>query len=168
MTAPVRGATRPARTLRQVLGTYATGVTAVLGVDPGTGRPAGLVANSFTSVSLDPPLVSVCVARTSTSWPRVRAAGRLSINVLAAGQRQACTQLARPGADKLGGLPLGVTPAGTPVLCGALAWLDCAIGQEIPAGDHTLVILRVHDRALLADGEPLVFFGGEYGGFRRP
>ena len=149
--------------LRNVLGRFVTGVTALLSGGPDADCPAALVANSFTSVSLNPPLVSVCVALTSTSWSCIRAAGRLSINILSDGQRITCDQLARHGPDKSRGIALSTTSMGTPVLCGALAWLECSVWQEHLAGDHTLVILRVHDHAVIDDGRPLIFFGGSYG-----
>ncbi|PZG16528.1 flavin reductase family protein [Nonomuraea aridisoli] len=153
------------RRFREVLGTFATGVVAITAVDPRDGRPCGLAVNSFTSVSLDPPLVAFCVAHTSTSWPRVRGAGVVTVNVLADGQRDVCAQLASRGGDKFAGLSWTGSPGGNPVLGDALAWLDCAIEAEHAAGDHTIVVARVLRLAALADGEPLVFFRGAYGSF---
>lgn len=152
-------------TFRSVLGLFATGVVAITALDPVDGRPCGLAANSFTSVSLDPPLVAFCVAHTSTSWPRARGAGVVTVNVLAEHQRAACVQMATSGGDKFAGLSWTGSPAGNPVLDGALAWLDCRIDAEHPAGDHVIVVARVLQLDTHAAGGPLVFYRGGYGRF---
>ncbi|WP_182909153.1 flavin reductase family protein [Microbispora sp. H13382] len=151
---------------RNVLGRYATGVVAVTAIDPRTGEPCGLAVNSFTSVSLDPPLVAFCVSGDSTSWPRLKAAANLCVNVLAEQQREACERLAAPGGDKFAGLSWALSPGGAPVLDGALAWIDCVVDVEHPAGDHVIVVARVTGLDRHDDGGPLVFFRGAYGGFR--
>ncbi|WP_127940409.1 flavin reductase family protein [Nonomuraea polychroma] len=153
------------RRFRQVLGRFATGVVAITALDPQDGRPCGLAANSFTSVSLDPPLVAFCVAHTSTSWPRVRGAKVVTVNVLAEDQQSVCAQMATKGGDKFAGLEWTGSPGGNPVLEGALAWMDCAVEAEHPAGDHVIVVARVLQLDTHADGGPLVFFRGGYGGF---
>ncbi|MEV0200218.1 flavin reductase family protein [Nonomuraea sp. NPDC050691] len=153
---------------RQVLGRFATGVVAITALDPATGSPCGLAANSFTSVSLDPPLVAFCVAHTSTSWPRVRDAEVVTVNVLAEHQQPVCVQMATRGGDKFAGLKWTGSPGGNPVLDGALAWIDCSIEAEHPAGDHVIVVARVLQLDVHADGGPLVFFRGGYGGFVEP
>lgn len=150
------------RCLRNVLGRFATGVVAVAGRDAASGRRAALAANSFCSVSLEPPLVSFCVAHTSTSWPHIRSAGLLAVSILGAGQRQAATRLATPGGDKFTGLPWRASPGGAPVLDGALAWLECTVEAEHPAGDHTIVVARVGALDAPHDGEPLLFFRGAF------
>jgi len=150
---------------RNVLGRFATGVVAITGIDPGTGTPTGLTANSFTSVSLDPPLVAFCVAHTSTTWPRLRPSPRLCVNILGEDQRDVCVQLATKGADKFRDLAWSASPNGTPVLDGALAWIECEIDAEHPAGDHVIVVARVHHLDKNHDGGPLVFFRGDYGRF---
>ncbi|TMR91499.1 flavin reductase family protein [Nonomuraea basaltis] len=156
------------RRFRQVLGRFATGVVAITALDPQDGRPCGLAANSFTSVSLNPPLVAFCVAHTSTSWPRVRDAKVVTVNVLAEHQQQVCAQMATKGGDKFAGLEWTVSPGGAPVLEGALAWIDCAVEAEHPAGDHMIVVARVLQLDTHAEGGPLVFFRGGYGGFVEP
>ncbi|MEU0571778.1 flavin reductase family protein [Nonomuraea sp. NPDC005983] len=156
------------RRFRQVLGRFATGVVAITALDPVNGEPCGLAANSFTSVSLDPPLVGFCVAHTSTSWPRVRGAKVVTVNVLAEHQQPVCAQLAAKGGDKFAGLTWTGSPGGNPVLDGALAWLDCAVEAEHPAGDHVIVVARVLQLDTHAEGGPLVFFRGGYGGFVEP
>ncbi|WP_433439468.1 flavin reductase family protein [Nonomuraea sp. CA-141351] len=156
------------RVFRQVLGRFATGVVAITAVDPVNGRPCGLAANSFTSVSLDPPLVAFCVAYTSTSWPKVRGAKVVTVNVLAEHQQDVCAQMATKGGDKFAGLEWTGSPGGNPVLEGALAWMDCAVEAEHPAGDHVIVVARVLQLDTHAEGGPLVFFRGGYGGFVEP
>jgi flavin reductase (DIM6/NTAB) family NADH-FMN oxidoreductase RutF len=149
---------------RSVLGRFATGVVAITAIGP-DGRPAGLAANSFTSVSLEPPLVAFCVAHTSTSWPRLREAGRLCVNILSEHQQEVCRRLAAKGGDKFAGLEWGRSPGGGPVLEGALAWIECSVESEIPAGDHKIVVARVHHLDKHHDGEPLLFYRGTYGRF---
>ncbi|WP_067917134.1 flavin reductase family protein [Actinomadura rubrobrunea] len=149
---------------RSVLGRFATGVVAITGIEAG-GRPTGLAANSFTSVSLDPPLVAFCVAHTSTTWPRLRTAPRLCISILAEQQLDVCKQLALKGGDKFAGIDWSASPNGGPVIDGALAWLECSIENEHVAGDHVIVVARVHHLDKLHDGEPLLFYKGGYGRF---
>ncbi|WP_435891549.1 flavin reductase family protein [Nonomuraea angiospora] len=153
------------RRFRQVLGRFATGVVAITAVDPVNGLPCGLAANSFTSVSLDPPLVAFCVAYTSTSWPKVRGAKIITVNVLAEHQQAVCAQMATKGGDKFAGLEWTGSPGGNPVLEGTLAWIDCAIEAEHPAGDHMIVVARVLQLDTHSEGGPLLFFRGGYGGF---
>ncbi|MBO3746606.1 flavin reductase family protein [Streptosporangiaceae bacterium NEAU-GS5] len=150
---------------RRVLGRFATGVVAITAIDPETGEACGLAANSFTSVSLDPPLVAFCVAYTSTSWPLVRKAPTLCVNVLAEHQQEVCAQLAAKGGDKFADLSWTASPGGSPVIDGALAWLDCTVEAEHPAGDHVIVVARVERLDAHADHGPLVFFRGAYGRF---
>jgi len=152
-------ATARAAELRRVFGAFPTGVTAIAAlVDD---APVGLAASSFTSVSLDPPLVSVCIAHTSSTWPVLRRAGRLGVSVLGAHQEHLGRQLSAHG-DRFAGTSWRATRAGEIVLDGACAWLDCSIEREIPAGDHDIILLRVHD--LDADGSipPLIFHGSAF------
>lgn len=161
--APVATGTDHLR-FRSVLGRFATGVVAITAIDPG-GRPVGLAANSFTSVSLDPPLVAFCVAHSSSTWPRLRAARRQCVNILSDRQRRICERLAARGGDKFAGLEWTPSPGGGPVLADSLAWLDCSIRHEQVAGDHMLVIADVHGLDVHQEGDPLLFFRGGYGGF---
>jgi flavin reductase (DIM6/NTAB) family NADH-FMN oxidoreductase RutF len=146
--------------LRRVFGAFPTGVTAVAAVVDGT--PAGLVANSFVSVSLDPPMVSVCIARTSTTWPVLRRAARLGVSVLGAHQERHGRQLSARTGDRFAGLGWRASVDGEIVLDGASAWLDCSVEREIPAGDHDIVLLRVHDLDADPDIPPLVFHGSRF------
>ena len=146
--------------LRRVFSAFPTGVVAMAALVDG--RPVGLAASSFVSVSLDPPLVSVCVARTSTTWPVLRGAGRLGISVLGAHQEQAGRQLAARGVDRFAGLSWTATDEGAVLLSGASAWLECAVEQDFPAGDHDIVLLRVHGLSADSRVPPLVFHGSAY------
>lgn len=152
------------RQFRDTLGSFATGVVVVTGMDQG--EPVGFAAQSFTSLSLDPPLVGVCPARTSTSWPRIRAGGSFAVNILAASQRSVCDGFARSGGDKFAGLTWRPGPTGAPLLEGVIAWIDCDLHEELDAGDHTIAVGRV--RALQvedAEAGGLLFFRGGYGAF---
>jgi 3-hydroxy-9,10-secoandrosta-1,3,5(10)-triene-9,17-dione monooxygenase reductase component len=150
---------------RGVLGLFATGVVAVTAIDPESGRPMGVTANSFTAVSLNPPLVSVCMACTSTTWPRIRAARGHCINILAADQPGICLKFATAGGDRFRDVSWTASPAGHPILSGGLGWLECSVETEHRAGDHVIAICRVRHLDMLPGREPLVFYHGSYGRF---
>ncbi|GMA85335.1 hypothetical protein GCM10025868_05850 [Angustibacter aerolatus] len=113
-------------------------------------------------MSLEPALVSVCVAHTSTTWPVLRRAERLGISVLGADQEHVGARLAARGVDRFAGLGWRVTPEGAVLLDGASAWLDCSIEAQHRAGDHDIVVLRVHDLDADHDVHPLVFHRSAY------
>lgn len=146
--------------LRKVFASYPTGVAALAGLVDG--RPVGLAANSFTSVSLEPALVSVCVAHTSTTWPVLRRSRRIGISVLGAEQQEISRRLGARCADRFAGVQWQATAAGAVVLPGASAWFDCGIEREVRAGDHDIVVLRVHDHGSPGDIAPLVFHASTY------
>lgn len=149
----------PAR-LRQAFGTFPTGVVAVAAeVD---GRLVGLAASSFTSVSLDPPLVSLNLARTSKTWPDLRRASRLGLTVLADHHGPLCRQLAGPVEDRFAGVEVTVTDQGAVLVDDGLARFETTIHREVEAGDHVLVLLELHavDRT---DGSALVFHNSGFG-----
>lgn len=148
---------------RSVLGHFATGVTVVAAVDGD--QPVGLSVNSFTSVSLDPPLVGFCAAKGSSTWPRIRATGEFTVNVLAEHQEPISRVFAARGRDKFRGLSWSPAPSGAPILDGVLAWVDCVVEAEHDAGDHVLVIGRVRDLDVADEGNPLIFYRGGYGRF---
>lgn len=160
---PPPGMTIDEARFRQVLGHFATGVTVVTG-DDGEG-PVGLSVNSFTSVSLDPPLVAFCVTKASSTWPRIRATGRFTVNILAADQEAVSRRFASPGADRFAGIGWHPSPSGSPVLGGALAWIDATVEAEHDAGDHVMVLGRVSGLDVANEGVPLVFYRGGYGRF---
>jgi flavin reductase (DIM6/NTAB) family NADH-FMN oxidoreductase RutF/2-polyprenyl-6-methoxyphenol hydroxylase-like FAD-dependent oxidoreductase len=148
------------RDLRQALGQFATGVTVVTarGAD---GQRVGVTANSFTSLSLEPPLVLWCLARDSTSLPTFRVAEHFTVNVLAAHQHHLSRLFATSGADKFEGVQTREGVHGIPVLEGALANYACRSVRQIEAGDHVIFIGEVEGYELF-DGEPLVFHSGTY------
>jgi flavin reductase (DIM6/NTAB) family NADH-FMN oxidoreductase RutF len=146
--------------LRRVFGAFPTGVTAIAAIVDGA--PVGLAASSFTSVSLDPPIVSVCIATTSSTWPTLRRATRLGVSVLGAHQERYGRQLSTRGADRFAGLTWRESHDGEIVLDGASAWMDCSIDREIRAGDHDIVLLRVHDLDADPHVPPLVFHGSQF------
>lgn len=149
---------------RQVLGHFPTGVTVVT-AQPADGPPAGLAVGSFTSVSLEPPLVAFCPSRTSGSWPRIESTGGFCVNVLADDQEHLCRVFAGKGDDKFRGLGWHPSPQGAPILAGVLAWIDCRIEVVHDAGDHLIVVGRVTALAVEREAGPLVFFRGGYGAF---
>jgi flavin reductase (DIM6/NTAB) family NADH-FMN oxidoreductase RutF len=146
--------------LRTVYGAFPTGVTAVAALVGGA--PVGLVASSFTTVSLRPPLVSVCMARSSTTWPVLRHSERLGISVLGSGHRAICRRLAGPSEERFAGVLWRTTRDGAVLLEGAGAWLECSVDQEIGAGDHDIVVLRVHDLDADRAVDPLVFHASTF------
>lgn len=147
-------------TFRTVLGRFCSGVVIV--TSELDGAPLGLTAQSFTSVSLDPPLVLFCPAKTSTTWPGIRAAGKFCINVLSEEQTETCKQFAVSGGDKFGGVPWHWTASGAPEIDGCLAYIDCTLEQVHDAGDHEIVIGRVNDLRLGGPERPLLFYQGAY------
>ena len=147
---------------RGVLGHFATGVVVVASTGPD--GPAGMAANSFTSISLDPPLVAFAADNASTTWPRLRTAGAFAISILGGDQEGLARGFASRGVDRFQGVTWHHSPQGHPVLDGALAWLDCRIETVQPAGDHELALARVLDLSRDVDpgAAPLVFFRGRY------
>ncbi len=153
---------------RQVLGHFPTGVVVVTAMSDGV--PAGLSVGSFMSVSLDPQLVAVLPAKTSTSWPKIAAASSFCINILAASQQELSRRFAVSGGDKFAGVAWHPAPSGAPVLDGALAWIDCEHERTVEAGDHLIVLgqVRVLDLDTSQTPEPLIFFQSGYGTFALP
>ena len=147
--------------LRSVLGNFATGVTAVCSRTP-EGAPFGLTVSSFTSVSLDPPLVSFCVKGGSWSWDQIQASRRFSVSVLSSDHSDVCRTLARPSDDRLAGIDWFESPTGAPLISGALAWFDCRLHAAHRAGDHDIVLGLVESLEM-ADHrpDPLLFFRSE-------
>ncbi len=148
------------RACRDTMGQFCTGVVVVTGNEDG--RLVGFAAQSFVSLSLAPPLIAVCPAKTSTSWPRIRAAGHFCINVLASDQQEASDVFAQAG--KAAAVPWTTNATNAPILDGALAYVECALAAEHDAGDHTVVVGRVLGfETLRPDAKPLLYFRGGYG-----
>ncbi|MBY6141478.1 flavin reductase [Leisingera daeponensis] len=130
------------RALRNAFGTFMTGVTVVTTHDP-DGNPIGFTANSFTSVSLDPPLVLVCIANSSSNYAAFEQAGGFAVNVLAEDQKDVSNTFARPVEDRFAAVSWQRGPQGSPVFEGVSAWFDCAMHNRVEAGDHLILIGRV-------------------------
>jgi 3-hydroxy-9,10-secoandrosta-1,3,5(10)-triene-9,17-dione monooxygenase reductase component len=149
------------RELRDVLGYYCSGLTILAAVVDG--GPVGLTCQSFFSVSLQPPLVAVCVGKKSTSFPAIRSIGSLSINILASDQRDLSDSFARSGGDKWTGVAW--RPGSVhrhPIIENAVASLECDIVSETDAGDHVLVLAHVRHLRADASRDPLLYFRGTY------
>jgi flavin reductase (DIM6/NTAB) family NADH-FMN oxidoreductase RutF len=155
----------PAAEYRRVLGHFPTGIVVITTAAPH--GPVGLSVNSFTAVSLHPPLVGFFPAHTSGSWPLIRQRGAFCINILSVGQESIARLFATPGADRFGGLAWRPAPhSGAPLLDGTAAWLDCVIEAVTPAGDHDFVLGRVIALDANGDQPPLLFHRGSYRGVR--
>jgi flavin reductase (DIM6/NTAB) family NADH-FMN oxidoreductase RutF len=154
MTATLHPRLDPA-TLRSAFGAFPSGVVAVAAQV--RGRLVGIAASSFTSVSLDPPLVSFAVATTSNTWPQLRDAEHLGLSVLADHHDGVCRQLAGPAEQRFDGLPFRSTEAGAVLLDEAVATFDCTVHSEIEAGDHLVVLLELHEAYDGGSDSPLVF-----------
>lgn len=141
--------------LRKAYGCFPSGVAATCAIVDGV--PVGMVVSSFTSVSLDPPLVSVCIGNQSRTWRRLRTARRTGLSILGAGHERACRQLAAKDGDRFAGLAVRTLRNGAIFLEGASAWLDCEPHAEFPAGDHRIVLLRLRGLQTYSATAPLVF-----------
>jgi 3-hydroxy-9,10-secoandrosta-1,3,5(10)-triene-9,17-dione monooxygenase reductase component len=149
---------------REVVGHFPTGVAVVASMV--RGRPYGMAVASFMSLSLDPPLVLFCAGKSSTSWPRIRRAGRFCVSVLSHDQRETCTTFAQQSGDKFQGIDWDTSPNGSPIIDGCLAWIECDISAVYPGGDHDFVVGHVTTLDASYDGEPLVFFRSGFGSFK--
>ncbi len=148
------------RAYRDTMGQYCTGVVIVTGNEDGT--LVGFAAQSFVSLSLEPPLVAICPAKTSTSWPRIRATGHFCVNVLADDQEGVSEEFAQSGGVADVAWTTNATPA--PILKGVMAYVECALDAEHDAGDHTVAVGRVRAfETLRPEAAPLIYFRGEYG-----
>ena len=148
---------------RRVLGHFPTGVTVVTAAPDGA--PAGMTIGSFFSISLDPPLVGLCVGKGSSSWPDIEPAGCFAVNVLGADQADISTTFARSEGDRFDGVAWHPGVTGSPILDTDLAHIECVTEQVVEAGDHWIVIGRVVDLGVDREGLPLLFFQGRYGSF---
>ncbi len=151
-----------AETLRRVAGTFATGVTAITTLVDG--EPHGCAANAVTSLSLDPPLMLVCLARSSNTHASLTSSGAFAINILdhSAESRALCRSLARRSNDKFAGVAFKRGKIGVPILAQAMSWLECEVADSHDSGDHTIFIGRVL-AAEDAERLPLLFFRGRFG-----
>jgi flavin reductase (DIM6/NTAB) family NADH-FMN oxidoreductase RutF len=145
---------------RRACGRFATGVAIASAVDAG-GTPHGLTVSSFASVSLDPPLILICLGHVVTSIEVFRAARHFAVNVLAEGQRDIADRFARKGFDRFDGLAWRTGESGAPLLEGVLATMECAVRQRVTAGDHDILVGEMVG-AHVAAGAPLIYFSSRY------
>lgn len=151
------------RWFREVLGQYPTGVCVVTAASEEV--LAGMAVGSFTSVSLNPPLVAFFPDRSSSSWPKIRQVGRFCVNILAADQEAVCRRFASKLENKFEGLAYRLSNRGAPIISGAVAWIDCDLHAVQEAGDHYIVQGLVRELQIETADLPLLFFQGGYGRF---
>jgi 3-hydroxy-9,10-secoandrosta-1,3,5(10)-triene-9,17-dione monooxygenase reductase component len=146
---------------RSVLGQFCSGVTVVTAMGPA--GPVGFTCQSFSSLSLEPPRILLCVSRTSTSWPTVRNSASFCVNVLAQAQQPLSERFARSGGDKFQEIAWTPSPGGAPRLADAAAWIDCRLHTEYDGGDHLVVVAGVRRVDTPTEPRaPLLFYRGRY------
>jgi flavin reductase (DIM6/NTAB) family NADH-FMN oxidoreductase RutF len=147
---------------RNLMGNFCSGIVVVTAVDDQ--GPVGFTAQSFVSLSLEPPLVAVCPANTSTSWPRIRDSKKFCINILSSEQQNLSNNFASSADEKFTGIEWTKAHNGAPILNGNLAHIECSLYDELPAGDHTIAIGEVSDFSVNPDAPetPLLYFKGKY------
>jgi flavin reductase (DIM6/NTAB) family NADH-FMN oxidoreductase RutF len=146
--------------LRQAFGCFPSGVTAFCGLLDGMAE--GMAASSFTSVSLDPPLVSVCVAKTSTTWPKLATLDRLGLSVLADDHAPVARSLSSKSGDRFSGVDWESSAGGAVFVHGSTLWLECAPFKRVDAGDHEIVVLQILALAMYPDVAPMVFHASSF------
>jgi flavin reductase (DIM6/NTAB) family NADH-FMN oxidoreductase RutF len=149
-------------TFRKVMGLYPTGVTVITSAKDGVNL--GLAVGSFTSISLDPPLVGFFPAKGSSSWPKIQDTGRFCVNVLGAHQIDLSRHFASKHPDKFADISHSVSPSGLPLIDHSVAWIDCRIHSVQEIGDHYLVVGAVEGMGALEGQNPLIFLGSGYHG----
>ncbi|MEV4238235.1 flavin reductase family protein [Nocardia sp. NPDC050408] len=146
--------------LRRVFASFPSGVVAVCAEIEGT--PHGLAVSTFVPVSLDPPLVSFCVQNSSATWPKLDTATHLGLSLLGTDQEHAARALSNRNGNRFHNVEVHRGAADAIFIEGATAWIEGAVEARIPAGDHTVVILRINRLAARADAEPLIFHGSKF------
>lgn len=149
---------------RHVLGHYPTGVC-VISAMQSSGIPIGMAVGSFTSISLDPPLVGFFPDSSSTSWPKIEKSGGFCVNILSHEQEWLCRRFASKADDKFDTVKYRLTDTGRPIIDDVIAWIDCSVFAVHAAGDHFIAIGSVTSLSIERDAMPLVFCRGSYGGF---
>ena len=147
---------------REVLGHFATGVTIVTALEDGV--PVGFSCQSFAALSLDPPMVILAPAKSSTSWPRIARAGSFCVNILGEHQEAVCRAFAISGGDKFDGVEWSPGVTGAPLIAASLAEVECTLGAIYEGGDHELVTGHVVNMEI-GDGSPLLFYRSGFGRF---
>ena len=150
---------------RSLLGRFASGITVVTTVDE-TGRDVGMTVSAFSSVSLDPPLVVICVARDASVFSELTAAHYVVVNILAAEQESLSRRFAGPVSDRFDGLGYSRAKTGAPILDDVLAWCECRVVHRHEAGDHLLLVAEA-ERGAVRDHKPLLYYRGGYAQLER-
>lgn len=158
------GSARNPAWFRQILAQYPTGVCLVTSTDE-DGASIGMTVGSFTSVSLDPPLVAFLPQHMSSTYARIRAAGRFCVNILSAEQESVCRTFASRMEDRFAQVPYRLSPGGLPIIRDCIAWIECTVHEIVEAGDHDIVIGAVESLDAEANALPLLFYQGGYGHF---
>jgi flavin reductase (DIM6/NTAB) family NADH-FMN oxidoreductase RutF len=148
---------------RQVFGALPTGVTAITGLTE-DGTPRGFVVGTFQSLSLEPPLVTFCVDKSSSTWPTLRSLGRFTANILSTEQLPVCRALSRKGDEKFNGVEYETSPIGTPRILGATAWVEVYVLSDGAPAPHYMIVGSIEE-LVPGDGEALLFRGGKFGEF---
>lgn len=149
---------------RQVMGSFCSGVTVITAST--LEGPVGFTCQSFTSLSLDPPLITFNPKRSSSSWPKIREIGSFCVNILSADSEHMSRVFAKSGTDKFADIAYTLSERGNPIIDGCLAWIDCEIHAEHDGGDHSIVVGRVDNMHARDDVDPLLFFRGQYASLR--
>ncbi|MDX1979853.1 MAG: flavin reductase family protein [Bryobacteraceae bacterium] len=150
----------PASGFRRACAQFATGVTIATTIDP-EGAPHGLTINSFTSVSLEPPLVLICIGHNSTVLKHFRAATHYAVNILAEDQRDLSNRFALRMEQRFDGVRWEGGVSGVPLITGALATIECRVAQTLEAGDHVILLAEAVD-VRINGGNPLLYFNSAY------
>jgi flavin reductase (DIM6/NTAB) family NADH-FMN oxidoreductase RutF len=148
------------RQLRNAFACFPSGVAALCALVDG--RPIGMAASSFTSVSLEPPLVSVCVRNASATWQQMKQSERLGLSFLGASQHLACRQLAAPMDDRFIGIDWKASDGGAVFIEGASVWFECSVAQKMAAGDHEIILLKIETLKIDPEVSPLVFYASRF------
>ncbi|MPQ97085.1 oxidoreductase [Modestobacter sp. I12A-02628] len=148
------------KVLREAYAAFPSGVVALCALVDG--EPVGMAASSFVAVSIEPPLVAFCVQHTSTTWPRLAGLARIGVSVLGESHDRAARTLAARTGNRFEGVTTEVTEAGSVFVGDSSAWLDCSVQDQVTAGDHDIVVLRVHALHAVPGVEPLVFHGSAF------
>ncbi len=148
--------------MRRAMGQFASGVTVVTGTDA-AGEPLGFACQSFSSLSLDPALVLICVDDRGRSWPQIAATGRFTVNVLAEDQSDLCNRFGSRNGARFDGLDWQLSSIGTPALPDVLMRVHATVHSQLPGGDHTIVVGEVAGLDIVRQENPLLFFRGKVG-----
>jgi flavin reductase (DIM6/NTAB) family NADH-FMN oxidoreductase RutF len=149
---------------RQVLGSYPTGVSVITAADS-AGQPLGMIVGTFTSVSLDPPLVGFLPDKKSSTWPQIEAAGKFCVNILGSDQQDLCRRLSAKGPERFADVDWSHSVHGLPILADTIATIECALHAVHEAGDHWFVLGKVLAMDVTRNEDPMLFHRGRYGGF---